>query len=289
MVKARSGMVSEKSEKMTRVKLFLYISCGTIGIISVLLLIERSVYCSFDSWTERGQFGDMFGVGNAIFSALAFGGVIVAIFLQRRELELQRRELELTRREIKRQEKQLHSQADTLKKENLDNTFYRLLSLHQEILKDVTYIRHGPHSTARVYGRRAMSQFVTKLRTMYDRGDVNAPALQRIQKVYDRFHRGYHSQLGHYFRNLYHIMKFIDDSLASRDDKKLYRRLIRAQLSSDELLLLFYNCLSKVGERKFKPLVERFSMLQHILKEELIDSEHIGLYKPQAYGNIEPK
>lgn len=51
---------------------------------------------------ERGTFGDMFGAVNALFSGLAFAGVIYAIYLQREELELQREELRSTRLELAR-------------------------------------------------------------------------------------------------------------------------------------------------------------------------------------------
>lgn len=51
---------------------------------------------------ERGTFGDMFGTVNALFSGLAFVGVIYAIYLQRNELELQREELRSTRLELAR-------------------------------------------------------------------------------------------------------------------------------------------------------------------------------------------
>ena len=54
------------------------------------------------NWSDRGLFGDMFGSVNALFSGLALAGVIYAIFLQRRELQLQRHELELTRNELQR-------------------------------------------------------------------------------------------------------------------------------------------------------------------------------------------
>ena len=43
--------------------------------------------------TSRGQFGDMFGAVNALFSGLAFAGVVVAIFMQREDLNLQREEM----------------------------------------------------------------------------------------------------------------------------------------------------------------------------------------------------
>lgn len=51
--------------------------------------------------TEAGSFGDLFGSINALFSGLAFAGLVYAILLQRRELELQRLELQATREEMK--------------------------------------------------------------------------------------------------------------------------------------------------------------------------------------------
>jgi hypothetical protein len=53
-------------------------------------------------WNARGTFGDMFGAVNALFSGLAFAGVIYAIYLQTKELKLQREELSQTRKEIER-------------------------------------------------------------------------------------------------------------------------------------------------------------------------------------------
>lgn len=50
---------------------------------------------------EMGQFGDMFGAVNTLFSGLAFAGIIYTILLQRNELSLQRKELEDTRAELK--------------------------------------------------------------------------------------------------------------------------------------------------------------------------------------------
>ena len=43
--------------------------------------------------TAAGQFGNMFGAINALFSGFALAGVIVAILMQREELKLQREEL----------------------------------------------------------------------------------------------------------------------------------------------------------------------------------------------------
>ncbi len=94
-----------------------------VGLILVVyLLFFIGIYFSFDNWENRGQFGDLFGSVNGLFSAFAFAGLIVSLLIQnndlqnqnktlnlqiealenqRKELELQRKELEMTRKEMK--------------------------------------------------------------------------------------------------------------------------------------------------------------------------------------------
>jgi len=71
--------------------------------------------------------------------------------------------------------------------------------------------------------------------------------------------------------------------------KMEYVKLLRAQLSSHELLLLFYNCLSEKGMRKTKALVERYALLEHVPQDKLVpkqlnmDHNHVGLYERGAF------
>jgi len=67
-------------------------------------------------WPDRSAFGDMFGALNTAFSGLAFAGVIYAIVLQRRELQLQRRELILQRRELELTREELQRSASAQEK-----------------------------------------------------------------------------------------------------------------------------------------------------------------------------
>lgn len=73
-----------------------------IVIIGLWVISFLSIYFGFNNWSERGAFGDLFGSINALFSGLAFAGLIVAILLQRQELQLQREELQETRQELAR-------------------------------------------------------------------------------------------------------------------------------------------------------------------------------------------
>jgi signal transduction histidine kinase len=74
----------------------------SVIVIAVQIFVGYLVYLKFSNWNERADFGEMFGAVNTLFSGLAFAGVIYAVFLQRRELELQRYELEMTREELRR-------------------------------------------------------------------------------------------------------------------------------------------------------------------------------------------
>lgn len=88
-----------------------------IVLLVVQVIVGTCIFLVFDEPVERGTFGDMFGVVNALFSGLALAGVIFAILLQREELRLQRKELELTREELRKsaeaQERTAQAQART--------------------------------------------------------------------------------------------------------------------------------------------------------------------------------
>lgn len=77
-----------------------------LSVVALIVLVQCAIgygaYILLPDWTTRGQFGDVFGAANALFSGLAFAGLIYAILLQREDLVLQRTELELTRQELKR-------------------------------------------------------------------------------------------------------------------------------------------------------------------------------------------
>ncbi|EGR3133956.1 hypothetical protein NDJ15_07570 [Vibrio parahaemolyticus] len=70
------------------------------AVVLVQVALGAVMYFELPNWDARNSFGGMFGVVNTLFSGLAFCGVIYAIVLQSKELELQRQELKLTRDEL---------------------------------------------------------------------------------------------------------------------------------------------------------------------------------------------
>jgi hypothetical protein len=103
-----------------------------------------------------------------------------------------------------------------------------------------------------------------------------------INSAYLVFYKKHQSDLGHYFRNLYNIIKFVNNGPVS--DKEMYTNYLRAQLSSHELALLFYNCLSIYGCERFKPLIEQYEFLENMEFGLLIDFNHTDLYSKKAFG-----
>ncbi len=58
------------------------------------------------------------------------------------------------------------------------------------------------------------------------------------------------SLLGHYYRHLYQVVKYIDDqddSIIDENSKYEYVKNVRAQLSNNEQILLYFNSLTKFG------------------------------------------
>ncbi|SUE34153.1 putative phage abortive infection protein [Rikenella microfusus] len=105
---------------------------------------------------------------------------------------------------------------------------------------------------------------------------------ERVKYIYDIFFKRYHYAMGHYFRNLYHILKFIDQfesaqkRQASGYNEKSeinykcfqYAQFVQAQMSAYELALLHDNALCFENMDR---LVKKYNILENCAKEYLID------------------
>jgi hypothetical protein len=114
-------------------KRFKWIVIGTI--LSLPIYVTLTILL-IKSWSDRSNFGEMFGGLNTLFSGLAFIGVIYAILLQRKELQYQRRELrfqrlelELTRNELKRSAEAQEKSEQALKDQVAELVNQRRLSI----------------------------------------------------------------------------------------------------------------------------------------------------------------
>lgn len=267
-----------------------------IVIIVLYFLSIFLLYWLFGPWESGSDFGDTLGAINTLFAGLAFGGIIYTIFLQREELVLQRKDLELTRDELRGQKEEFITQNQTLNIQRFENTFFQLITLHHKIVDNIDLIETyrfnssiklirsvsiNPSIENRerlVYGRDV---FMMRYIDMKDELAKHSTVI-RLSEVYSKHYELFQTDVGHYFRNLYRIIKFVDSSDIA--DKYTYTSIIRAQLSDYELLWLFYNCISDKGKDKFKPLIEKYTLFKNLPSDKLADSSsHKSFYNESAF------
>lgn len=197
------------------------------------------------------------------------------------------------------------SQLKYLYIQGFENNFFKLLELHNNI-KDKIYIKD--HNNYEKKGTERFEELYKQFKILYENKGLKITSIgdhprslklvgknktyydeikgkleiTRINETYKEFFTSKQGELGHYFRNMYNIMKYIDN--AGINDKKFYSNLFRAQLSSYELLLLFYNSISELGFEKFKPLIESYSLFKTMPSDKLIQEEHKNFYNTKAFN-----
>lgn len=272
----------------------------SIGVVALYFLSWLLIGHFISDSAEQGQFGDQFGAVNALFSGLAFAGLIFTIILQKNELSLQREELSDTRQELNGQKLQMMQQNKTLRIQRFENTFFHMMELQQQIVNDLYAVERENKTVQedtssgvtyrseveehKYQGRNLFShKFAYGIHDTYDSNNrkVKVYGMGGVIAVsgfsqYELYNTP--TLFDHYFRHLYTILKFIDKEDIPETDKRIfsdeelygYAKILRATLSRYELVWLYYNGLSDYGNKKLKPLLEKYCMLKN-LREELLE------------------
>ncbi|WP_338416750.1 putative phage abortive infection protein [uncultured Sphaerotilus sp.] len=251
------SIVGESDDNTTKnlYKIFRFALIVSLIVFSVNLLLRASFLPS-SKWA-LGEFGDFFGgVLNPILTFLMFIGLIITIIVQKTELAL-------TRKEFSRTATSLHEQSESSKRQVFETTFFNLLKLHADTLESLKFNDKLLCSIINAHqedssGRAVFSSILSWMGN--DSGNIHLS-----HERYKSFQDFENHIVGHYFRGLYQILKFINYSTLSKEEKENYSRILRAQLSADELALLYFNCLcSSVDTGQFKCLLIEFKMLEHL-------------------------
>lgn len=187
---------------------------------------------------------------------------IATIILLYKTYSSQRDELE--------QAKTLASQQHGfIQKQKFETTFFNLLESQNKIRESFTLNDESSY--------KALALIKGKLKSNYERyKHENKNEMLRAKIAYrEVFVSGYHVLLGHYFRHLYHILKFIDDTvenkIITKEEGRSFSDILQANLSSNELALLFYNLLFFPNALR---LVIEFQFLENLAIEDLIEEKH---------------
>lgn len=265
-----------------------------IGIAIFIFGICNYIFPNILEKLTLNELGDFFAgsvastwsLAGLFFIYVAFLGQKQQLVNQQIELLYNQGELKATRIELSGQKEQLFEQNKTFKQQRFENTFFQLLGNHIATVDSID-IRRKSRSTDEysisAQGRDCFQIFYRRFTLNCNRYNKN-PNLQIsdlelsvIIKSFMEFYHEHQADLGHYFRNMYHILKFIKEEKI-QTDKKRYSNLLRAQLSSYELSILFYNGLGDYGNEKFFPLIEEFDFLKNLDRDLLINKAHLSEY-----------
>lgn len=94
---------------------------------------------------------------------------------------------------------------------------------------------------------------------------------KKIIDNYTNIYFKYRGRISPYFKTIYRLIKFVDDCDHLKEDEKVfYSKIIRSQISDNELLFLYYNYHSIYGN-KAQPAVLKYRLLKHIQRLSKIE------------------
>lgn len=297
-IEARTAEFETKiSELETKIKTYTNWAWGFVMGGFAIVVLGFILYLHRDSTSYNlNLLGDFYGgsvasiwsLAGLFFIYVAFLGQKQQLLNQQMEIMYSQLEVKYTRFELEGQKKEMIEQNQTLRQQRFDNTFFQLLNTHSNIVSSMDLRKSSEKSSVISEGRDCFGIFYQRLKAhitvQYGSKRLNPETanLEDTCSGYEQFFENNQNNLGHYFRNLYHIIKYIDNS--DVDNKKTYTNFVRAQLSSHELALIFYNCITDYGVDKFKPLIEKYALLKNMNKGLVFNQTHLSEYDDHAYG-----
>lgn len=258
---------------------------AALSIVAYVVWVGSSWPISNDSayWANLGDY--IGGVVGTVISAATLALVGLTVLLQARllaetgkqlaivesQLRIAKDQLEVSRTELQQNRDELKQSNNALRQQVFEATFFRLL---EHFRKGVQELQQSGLIGQEAF--RAMRESVTKNQPP----DVYVvEGLAMATSIYRTHYETWKAQLGPYFRTIYHLLKLVTAADLTPEQKAKYASLLRSQLSSHELVLLFFNCMIEEGFG-LKPFVEHYGMLKHLNREKDLPR---GLRAPGFY------
>lgn len=283
----------EEIEENKRLQILMTISTNVA--VGIFIFIFSMYFINFGALGlssnngDWGTFGDFAGgILNPTIASLALYWLITSVNLQIKELKKTNEALAATVKTAKEQQNQISIQ-------NFENLFFNLISTLNTIINN---IQAGSLSTfskisqdySDFYRYKSSEKETHNLESFIKRFDPKISVIKGKESIKDHmmfykafafcsWERFYNETIddsfGSYFRTCYQIVKLIDNDqtlislkkdpnhVYSKEQKK-YFDIFRAQLSSYELEALFFNCISSHGNSKFKNIIEKYGLFEHL-------------------------
>lgn len=234
-----------------------------------------------------GVFGDAFGGLNTLFTALAFAGLIVTIFLQRQQLIEQRKEI---RAERKRQNSEWSEEK-----------FFRLLDIYRGALATLkvrtndqafsgvdalAHMHSALDEDLRAQGLSASLSAVKRLR----RAGVRLPVEDVKAALTFAHYRAIYTHLqrhARYVESFKLLLRHIHESDVDGREKAFYLDVVQAQLTYLELRYIFLIALAHARDDELRYLLEATGLIE-VAKLTGVLQAHREIYTSQWGYKFQP-
>ncbi|MBB3696870.1 putative phage abortive infection protein [Flammeovirga yaeyamensis] len=147
---------------------------------------------------------------------------------------------------------------------------------YHELTLNITYLifhfglqEHGEEALVSILNKYVPHQaehLITELKKKRSKYNAEVP-----------FYVGHQSKLGNYFRHLYHTIKYVDQTkFLTEDEKQSFIKMLRAQFTTYEQAIIFYNAMSVLGKKwRENRWIEKYELIKNI--------------PPKFLGEIDPK
>lgn len=219
-------------------------------------------------WGQLGDFiGGLLGTGLSLFS----------VFLLYRAFEAQREANSLTIKANKAMDDDYLRHIYWEKSRQFDGNFNSLLALYREAIQGYKCedTEPGKHSLNQLISRSLDNCAFSNNETF--RKKVDAACRELFTDLSDCRHL-----VNTHMRLLYQLLFLLNDSDIGEDEKKIYAKSLRSQLSEMELVLIRYNCWRKVSEN-LRPLVAQYNIMKHLPILSLLEFKR---YTQKGGGSI---
>ena len=284
------------------------------------LFFTNAASIKYVDFRNTGQIGDTIGGLMSPFinlSAVIVTGL--AFYMQYRANKLQVQiftdQIKQTERQFKKE--QLYQETQN-KIQQFESQFFEMLRLHKENVDELNII--SVVNGKQVSKRQAFVTMADEFKTFLSYINFDhLPFIQEYKHAFDIFfwgwnsdyididslshswnriiegpneadhsysidfreYKGYSSSLGHYFRHLFLMVKFVaySDAITDYKSKMKYLKILRAQLSNHEQILLFYNWMS-VGyggawENEENKFFTEYKIIHNLWVGELFQNQYL--------------
>lgn len=191
----------------------------------------------------------------------------------------------------------LKSQREASLIQSFEPSFFNMLSIQRDILKELSgqvypFLENQRSDTNTYKGHDYMDKVkdaISNLVSQKVKNEAEYCAVKTQQEIiaeagaiYMRVFEGKESQLGHYFRHLYYIIRYVDESKV--EEKKRYIDILQAQMSDSELFVGFYSGFSNLAYEKFTPLADDYKLFRNVRGKSIPDC-HKKIYKKTIFDN----